>query len=80
VRFNVDDHGAVHDAGLRDGDVGLALDGTAFENPRQMNALFSAAQLKAKSKLTVQRGTQRVDLELDLAKLADHLSWDLATR
>jgi hypothetical protein len=78
VRFTAEPDSAEHAAGLRTGDVCFALDGAEFEGMKQIDAVFYAARVKQKSRLTLLRGTSRVELEIDLSKF--DLRWDYMSR
>jgi len=76
--LSVADDSRAQAAGLRDGDLVVAIEGTAFENSKHIDALFAAAKLKTSSRLSILRGGQRVEIEIDLSKI--EVGWEYASR
>jgi hypothetical protein len=67
-----DESGVFARAGLREGDVVVAIDGTDLTDARQMQALGTLAMKKREATLTILRGGQRVEVKADLS---DYRSW-----
>jgi hypothetical protein len=59
-------------AGLEDGDVIVAIDGTELTDSRQMQALGTLAMKKREAEVTVLRGGRRVEVR---ANLSDWQAW-----
>jgi S1-C subfamily serine protease len=78
ARYIVDEDSPAYAAGLRRGDVGIAMDGTDFDGPRRMDALYWSARLKTKTRLAFLRAGERMELDLDLSQVA--LRWDYVGR
>jgi hypothetical protein len=66
------DAGSLARAGLRDGDLIVAIDGEELTDGAQMQALRTLAEKKEKTRLTVLRGRERIGIEADLS---DRRSW-----
>jgi PDZ domain len=63
-----DTTGRLAAAGLANGDLVVAIDGTELTDSRQMSALLRAAYVKERATLTVVRGRSRVNIEVDLRR------------
>jgi hypothetical protein len=65
ARVSIHGKGRLADAGLAEGDLVVALDGTEFENGPQGKGLLAAAKAKESVKLTVLRGGRRLEIAVD---------------
>lgn len=57
--------GALAQAGFREGDLLVGIDGKEFENAQQIGALFTLARSQKKTRFTVQRGNRIVEIEVE---------------
>lgn len=63
--------GYLGEAGLRNGDVVVAIDGTELENKLQTDACIAVARSHGTAKLSVVRGGRRFELTVDPKRLDD---------
>jgi len=61
--------GALAEAGFRDGDLVIALDGKEFRDTRQMQLLFAASIAKDEVAMTVVRGGRRVEITVNMREM-----------
>jgi hypothetical protein len=61
-----DPDGALAKAGLQDGDLVVAVNGTEFKGAAQMQLLFAGAMGRGDAKLTLVRGSRTVELTINL--------------
>jgi len=61
--------GALANAGLRDGDLIVGVDGVEFRDLMHISSLLTGAMSKESTKLTVIRGGRKVVLEMNLGKI-----------
>jgi len=71
VRTNGYSAGHLQEAGLRNGDVVVAIDGSELESKLQADACLALARTHDTAKLTVLRGGRRLEIAVDPKRLDD---------